>query len=142
MRTIDVGKEFSSTLATRNQAILFCEKFFRDLEITDWQTDEPFVALDFANVRKISPGFANEAFACFLGVATPERILKKIVLRNLTHVQRVIINLELGIPEGDDAYIDLSDLPELDDEFFEDAEVIRNPEEVFKNLKRSGGETK
>lgn len=136
MRTVDVGKEFSSALATRNQAIFFCEKFFKDLDISDWQTDEPFIALDFANVRKISPSFANEAFACFLSVATPERILKKIVLRNLTNVQRMIVNLELGIPETG-ADIDLSDIPELDDDFFENAEVVQNPKEFFKNLKRS-----
>lgn len=136
MKTIDVGKDFISRLATRNEAIIFCEKYLKELEDpSNWQTDEPFITLDFVNVRKISPGFASEAFACFIDVgATPEKILKKIIFKNISNVQMEIINTKLHWDES----IDLSDIPELGDEFWENAKVYRKGD-VFplKNSKRS-----
>ena len=135
MKTIDVGRDFAARLTTRNEAIIFCEKYLKELEdLSNWQSNEPFIVLDFVNVKRISPSFASEAFGGFLSIALPERILKKIVFKNLTNVQRSIIDIELHLDL--DENIDLSDLPEFDDEFWENAQVIEKGE-LFKKLKRS-----
>jgi hypothetical protein len=98
MQVVDVGKEFSSRLADRSQAITFVNKYLAKLLNEEaWLNEEPFIILDFTNVHKISPGFASQAFANFLDFVdvSPEKILKKIVFKNISNVQLEIINTEL-----------------------------------------------
>ena len=104
VKMVDVGNEFYYRLANRDEnqgdgkktAIEFREKYLRDLDDkAAWQVSDPFIILDFTNVKKIGPSFANEAFAFFTKYATPEKILKKIILKNTTNVQQSIIEEEL-----------------------------------------------
>lgn len=101
---IDVGKDFYHRLANRDShqgdgkftAIDFRNRFLKSLDNEHtWTTDTEPIVLDFANVKKIGPSFANEAFAYFTKYASPEKILKKIIFNNATRVQREIIQEEL-----------------------------------------------
>jgi len=104
IRTVDVGNEFYYRLANRDQnqgdgkytAIEFRKKYLWDLDnIEAWRGSNPFIVLDFVNVKKIGPSFANEVFAFFTQYANPEKILKRIILKNTTNVQLSIIKEEL-----------------------------------------------
>ncbi len=101
---IDVGKDFYHRLANRDSrqgdgkftAIDFRNRFLKSLDDEHvWPTDTEPIILDFANVKKIGPSFANEAFAYFTKYTSPEKILKKIVFKNATRVQLMIIQEEL-----------------------------------------------
>lgn len=104
MKTIDVGKDFYHRLANRDQyqgegthtAVEFRGKFLSELDNNDaWKSDSPFVVLDFKNVAKIGPSFANEAFAFFTSFAKPSLIKKRIMFRNISKIQEMIISEEL-----------------------------------------------
>ena len=60
-----------------------------------WKTDNKPIILNFEDVEKIGPSFANEAFAYFTKYASPDKILKRIIFKNITQVQRSIIKNEL-----------------------------------------------
>ena len=102
---IDVGTAFHNRLANRNRyqgdgrfsAVDFRKRFLSSFDNQEqWKSGELVVELDFANVRKIGPSFANEAFAYFMKYTTPEIFHRRIKLINLTTVQRAIIETELS----------------------------------------------
>lgn len=104
MKIINVGKEFHHRLANRNKhqgdgkynAVDFRNRYLSQLDDeTEWKNSEPFVTLDFADVKKIGPSFANEAFAYFMKYTDPEFFKKKVNFKNLSKVQEIIINEEL-----------------------------------------------
>ena len=110
IRTVDVGNEFYYRLANRDKnqgdgkytAIEFREKYLCDLDNKEaWQVSDPFIILDFANVKKIGPSFANEVFAFFTKYATPEKILKRIKLKHMSNVQLSTIKEELTAGKGE-----------------------------------------
>ena len=104
---IDIGKDFYHRLANRNKkqgdgkhtAVEFFNKYVEkfcnhDLWMADL-SDDPFITFDFLNVKRISPGFANEAFCPLLEFATTEKIMEKIKIVNATDIQVYIIKFEL-----------------------------------------------
>ena len=104
MLIVDVGEDFYHRLTNRNKeqgdgkhtAVDFREKYLSDLDDKNaWVNDDVFIELDFSNVTKIGPSFANEAFAYFTQYASPEKILRKISIRNATVVQKMVIKEEL-----------------------------------------------
>ena len=104
MLIVDVGEDFYHRLTNRNKeqgdgkhtAVDFREKYLSDLDDKNaWVNDDVFIELDFSNVTKIGPSFANEAFAYFTQYASPEKILKKISIKNATVLQKMIIKEEL-----------------------------------------------
>ena len=104
MNTINVANDFYFRLVNRNKyqgdglhhAEEFRNKYLSDLDkIEAWSDDNEYILLDFKNVKKIGPSFANEAFAFFTKYAKPEQIFKKISFKNLTKVQDIIIRTEL-----------------------------------------------
>ncbi len=104
LKKIDIGKEFYHRLANRDDrqgdgkktAVEFREKYLSDLDNSNvWKDDKEIIQLDFINVKKLGPSFANEAFAYFTQYAQPERILKKIKLLNISKVKELIILQEL-----------------------------------------------
>lgn len=112
MKTIDIGKEFSDRLVNRNKyqgdgrhnAIKFRSRYLLLLDNDDaWENDSVVCQLDFSNVRKIAPSFANEAFAYFMKFSTPEQFHKKVKLLNTTRVQHTIIDAELRAGRTTDA---------------------------------------
>jgi len=98
-----VSHYFSKELVHRNpksdyyfNAIKFRELFLRDLHFSSsWEDDRPYIILDFLFVEKISPSFANEAFAYFTKFAPPERVKNKIKFINISVVKQAIIDLEI-----------------------------------------------
>jgi hypothetical protein len=103
-KIIDVGKDFYHRLANRDEnqgdgkhnALEFRHKFLKHLDNSDiWKTSDGEISLDFSNVTKIGPSFANEAFAYFTKYAKPGVILEKIHIINSTNVQLLIIEEEL-----------------------------------------------
>ena len=104
IKTIDVGKEFFHRLANRDKkqgdgkynAEEFRNKYLIQLDSPDkWKNNEEEVILDFQNVKKLGPSFANEAFAYFTKYAKPEQILKKIKIINISNGKLELINVEL-----------------------------------------------
>jgi hypothetical protein len=104
MKVINVGLEFYPRLANRNKhqgdgknnAIEFRERYLQFLDDPkEWEDTRPVIALDFCDVKKIGPSFANEAFAYFIKYTTPEKLLSKISFFNLSRVQESIIKEEL-----------------------------------------------
>lgn len=104
MKSIDVGKEFSSRLANRNTyqgdgkftAIEFRKKFLKECESRDfWSNDENVIEFDFSNVRKVGPSFANEAFAYFMKDVDKKTFYKHILFKNISEVKKLIIDQEL-----------------------------------------------
>lgn len=105
MRTVNIGKEFYPRLANRDKlqgdskhtAAEFRDLFLKDLDNeAAWKSDEPYITLDFSDVKKIGPSFANEAFAYFAKYASPDAIIKKILFNGISNVQRAIIDIELN----------------------------------------------
>lgn len=101
---IDVGKDFYHRLANRNKmqgdgrhtAVEFRTKFLGDFDNAKvWGPHGPTIELDFSNVKKIGPSFANEAFAYFTRFTTPETFLRRVVFVNISKIQRMIIEEEL-----------------------------------------------
>jgi len=104
MKTVDVGKEFFAQLTNRDcrqregkhTAIEFRAKYLSELDSEEaWKGDDVFIELDFQNVIRMGPSWANEVFAYFTQYARPERILKKIRLINISRVKRSIIEQEI-----------------------------------------------
>ena len=104
MKEVDVGREFHYRLANRNRyqgdgkntAEQFRKKYLSNLDKEEaWKDDKTSITFNFGNVKKIGPSFANEAFAYFTKYTSPEDIKKKIVFKNISHVQELIIDEEL-----------------------------------------------
>jgi len=105
LKTIDVGEDFYARLANRDDkqgdgkhnAVQFRLKYLSDLDSKEeWGKGlPPFICFDFANVRKIAPSFANEAFSYFTQYADPKEILSRITFKNITAVKMQIIEIEL-----------------------------------------------
>jgi len=106
MKTVDVGLEFYHRLANRDQyqgdgkhsAIEFRNRYLKDLDNADYwarRDDQQFIVLDFSNVKKIGPSFANEAFGYFTKYTTPEVFRKKVQIIKASKVQLLIIEEEL-----------------------------------------------
>ena len=57
--------------------------------------NSPAIRFDFTGVRKITPSFANDAFAYFTKYANATKVLKVIEFVNITNIKRAIINLEV-----------------------------------------------
>ena len=55
-----------------------------------------FIVLNFSNVKRLGPSWANEVFAYFTRYSSPERILKKIKLENISRVKRTTIEQEIS----------------------------------------------
>jgi len=102
---VDVGKEFHFRLANRNElqgdgaynAVDFRNKFLHVLDSKKaWENLDKEVILDFSNVKRIGPSFANEAFAYFMQYTSPENFLKKVEFLNIDKdVDLTIISKEL-----------------------------------------------
>lgn len=104
MTRVDVGVDFYHRLANRdrrqgdgrNNAVQFREKYLLELDTPNaWKNDDPYIVLDFLNVKVIGPSFANEAFGYFTMYAKPERIVKKILFENITFVDKILIDKEI-----------------------------------------------
>lgn len=106
IKTVNVASEFYPWLRNRNKhqgdgkftAVEFRDKFLSELyDEEKWKTDDLHITLDFKDVKKIGPSFANEAFAyfCRFKDASPDRILAKIKMTNLSEVKFLIIEMEL-----------------------------------------------
>lgn len=105
MKSIDVGIEFSPSLTNRDELQRdgtfsgeeFRNRYLKDLEDENiWKNEDPYIILDFGNVERLGPSWANEVFAYFTQFAHPELILKKIHLKNITPVKKAIIDRELS----------------------------------------------
>ncbi len=104
MEKIDIGKEFYSRLTNRDDkqrdgkynGIEFRNKFLSGLyNDKAWKDDSVFIELDFSNVSKMGPSWANEVFAYFTKYGTPSKVLQKIKIVNISRVKRSIIEQEL-----------------------------------------------
>jgi hypothetical protein len=104
IKTLDIGIDFHHRLTNRDShqsdgkfnAVQFRERYLKDLDSNDaWENADIFIELDFSNVTKIGPSFANEAFAYFTKYARPPRILEKIYFKNIKEVFRMIIEEEI-----------------------------------------------
>jgi hypothetical protein len=104
MKTVDVGRDFHHRLANRDTyqgdgrhtAVEFRAKYLSGLDNPEtWKDTNPAIVLDFQNVKKIGPSFANEAFGHFMKYTTPQRFLEKVKFINISDVQRIIIKEEL-----------------------------------------------
>lgn len=104
MKAIDVGKEFHHRLANRDElqgdgkytAVQFRKLYLSKLDNSSaWEKQDVQIILDFANVDRLGPSFANEAFGYFTRYAKPDQIMRVIEFRNLTDVQKSIIIQEL-----------------------------------------------
>jgi hypothetical protein len=103
--TVDVGNEYCRRLTDRYEsqtgneynAVDFRSKYLCALDNSEaWQDNDLRIVLDFSNVDKLGPGFANEAFAYFAQYAKdPEDILSHIVILNASKVKYIIILTEL-----------------------------------------------
>jgi hypothetical protein len=101
---IDIGIDFHERLANRNKyqgdgrftAEEFRKKYLGVFDNNEfWNNQSEGIILNFQNVRKIGPSFANEAFAYFMKYTTPEKFYKKVKFTNLSRVQKMIIDQEL-----------------------------------------------
>ena len=104
MKEVDVGGEFHHRLANRNlyqgdgrhTAEQFRQRYLYQLDNEEaWKNDRMSITFNFQNVKKIGPSFANEAFAYFMKYTSPENLKRKIVFKNLSNVQEIIIDEEL-----------------------------------------------
>lgn len=102
--TIDVGKDFYHRLANRDErqgdgkhtATNFRKKYLSRLDDPQaWKEETEPIILDFTNVKKIGPSFANEAFGYFIKYVKPEEFYKKVQFTNISNVQKMIIDQEL-----------------------------------------------
>ena len=104
MKTIDIKSQFSDSLTNRDEfqrdgkftGVEFREKFLKELDNAEaWMDNNPFITLDFSNVKRLGPSWANEVFAFFTKFANPKQILKKIVFKNISAVKLAIIEKEI-----------------------------------------------
>lgn len=101
---IDVGRDFHDRLTNRNRyqgdggftAEEFRDRYFKEIDNIDyWKKPNITIILDFSNVRKIGPSFANEAFAYFMKYTNPVRFQESVRFINISRVQKMIIEQEL-----------------------------------------------
>ena len=106
MKKIIVKDKFSDILTNRNElqgdgkntAIDFRKNFLKEYESEDaWRNGSEEIEFDFSGVKKISPSFANEAFAHFLKFTDLKKFSEKIKFSNTTKVQKMIIEQELKV---------------------------------------------
>lgn len=104
MKTIDIGEDFFPRLTNRDTrqrdgkytAVEFREKYLSELDKEEaWKDDSLYINLDFKNVSKMGPSWANEVFAYFTKYSRPEKVLDKIRLINISRVKKSIIKQEL-----------------------------------------------
>jgi len=105
MNKIKIAEEFSTRLVNRDRnqgngkhtGIEFREKYLSILENRDvWKNSKCEVELDFENVEKIGPSFANEVFAHFTKYTKDKNlILKKIKIINISQIKLSIIQEEI-----------------------------------------------
>jgi hypothetical protein len=104
MKTIDVGDKFSPSLTNRDHqqrdgaftGVEFREEFLSELNSTSlWEDDDAFITLDFTNVRRLGPSWANEVFAYFTRFGQPDSILKKVNVTGISRVKLAIIKQEI-----------------------------------------------
>lgn len=104
LRTIDIGEEFHNRLTNRDSkqrdgtftGVEFREKYLKELDSKEaWADDSVYIKLDFSNVIKMGPSWANEVFGYFAKYAKPGKILKKIQSENVSRVKRNIIEQEI-----------------------------------------------
>jgi len=104
MTTIDVGVVFYHRLANRDSkqgdgkhtAVEFRTRFLSSRDNPQiWKSSSEPTILDFKNVKKIGPSFANEAFGYFTKYATPATFFERVRFVNISKVQKMIIEEEL-----------------------------------------------
>ena len=104
MNTVNVGLDFSPYLINRGGQQMdgafsgqaFRNKYLADLDdAARWHDSELCVVLDFGEVKRLGPSWANEVFAFFTKYGKPGIILKKIKLVNISKVKRDIIQVEI-----------------------------------------------
>jgi hypothetical protein len=105
LKTVDVGKDFYPRLTNRDERQRDGRHTGRDFrtnylaELLDnkeaWRDDSTVIELDFSNVTKMGPSWANEVFAYFAKYEKPKSILKKIRLTNISRVKQAIIEQEI-----------------------------------------------
>jgi len=103
-REIDVGNDFYFRLANRNKyqgdgkhnAQDFRKQYMLSPDNEEaWKNDMVSVVFNFEKVKKIGPSFANEAFAYFMKYSNPGTFRKKVSFKNISKVQKMIIDKEL-----------------------------------------------
>lgn len=104
MKKIDVGKEFSTNLTNRDKlqrdgkfnGVDFRTKYLSELDNNElWNNDDTLIILDFGNVERLGPSWANEVFAYFSKFGEQDLVLKKIKLENISRVKLAIIEKEI-----------------------------------------------
>lgn len=104
MKSINVGEEFSASLTNRDHlqrdgtftGVEFRNTFLMELDDDkQWEDNTTFITLDFSNVKRLGPSWANEAFAYFTKYGKPELIFNKIKLVNISRVKLAIITKEI-----------------------------------------------
>jgi hypothetical protein len=112
MQTIDVGVAFHPRLANRNRkqgdgkntAEDFRKRYLSELDkASAWtESNDTFIVLDFTNVKKLGPSFANEAFAYFTKYEKSiSNIKSKIKFEHMSKVQEMILDTELNSGWGE-----------------------------------------
>ncbi|MBF0364700.1 MAG: STAS-like domain-containing protein [Oligoflexia bacterium] len=104
MKKLNIGQDFGTELTNRDKlqrdgkcsGLEFRQKYLQDIDTENsWQSDEPYIELDFSLVKKLGPSWANEVFAYFAKYATPKKILTKVKIINISRVKESTINVEL-----------------------------------------------
>ncbi len=105
MDALDVGTDFYHRLANRDErqgdgrhnAVEFRKKYLKGLDDpAAWENDDVYIVLDFSNVKKLGPSFANEAFAYFTRYSKNKSLVKKkINFINISKVKEETIDVEL-----------------------------------------------
>ena|SRR5665647_3041935 len=106
MKSISIVEDFKTNELTNRDkhqrdgtftGVEFREKFLKELNNEEgWKDDSTFAEIDFTNVTKLGPSWANEVFAYYTQFAKPDIILKKIKIKNLSRVKETIIEVELS----------------------------------------------
>jgi len=107
MKTIKIAVEFFHRLQNRDKnqgdgsytGEEFRNKYLTELDdkkMWDSEHREEFIELDFENVIRLGPSWANEVFAYFTQYAKPEEILQKIKISNISEVKMETIRNELS----------------------------------------------
>jgi hypothetical protein len=101
---IDVGTEFYHRLVNRDErqgdgthtGTEFRKRYLSELDSQVWwDKSEQVIELNFSGVRTLGPSWANEVFAYFTRYASPDDILERIRLGNISEVKLRIIKNEL-----------------------------------------------
>ena len=104
-KIVKVAQDFHFRLSNRNKhhndgthtAVEFREKFLFQYDCQDiWDTDTPTIVFDFSGVKRVSPSFANEAFAYFLQYTDKDNLLKHFIFENIDPIDRMIVEQELN----------------------------------------------